>query len=190
MRIDHVLWATDDLDTTAERFAREHGLPVRGGGRHVGLGTENRILALGGGYLELIAVVDADEAAASWIGRAVAGAPEGLIGWAVVVEDVGEHAERLGLELTSIEREGFSARLAGVAEAMAEPWLPFFLQRAAGVADPGAAGDASAIAWIELAGDAERLRAWLGGEELPVRYAEGGPPGVRAVGLGSGAVIR
>jgi Glyoxalase-like domain len=128
MRIDHVLWATDDLDATAERFAREHGLPVLGGGRHVGLGTENRILALGGGYLELIAVVDADEAAASWIGRAVADAPEGLIGWAVVVEDVGEHAKR--------------------------------------------------------------LRAWLGGEELPVRYAEGGPPGVRAVGLGSGAVIR
>jgi hypothetical protein len=71
-----------------------------------------------------------------------------------------------------------------------QPWLPFFLQRAAGVADPGAAGDAGAIAWIELAGDAERLRAWLGGEELPVRYAEGGPPGVRAVGLGAGAVIR
>jgi hypothetical protein len=73
MRIDHVLWATDDLDATAERFAREHGL--------------------GGGYLELIAVVDADEAAASWIGRAVAGAPEGLIGGAVVVEDAGD-AER------------------------------------------------------------------------------------------------
>ena len=32
---------------------------------------------------------------------------------------------------------------------------------------------------------------WLGGgEELPVRYAAGEAPGLRAVGLGSGAVIR
>jgi hypothetical protein len=74
---------------------------------------------------------------------------------------------------------------------MAEPWLPFFIQRAPGIADPGAAGDAGAIAWIELSADPERLHAWLGGgEDLPVRYAASEPPGLRAVGLGSGDVIR
>jgi hypothetical protein len=131
---------------------------------------------LGGGYLEVLAVADPEEAAASLIGRTVAAAPDGLFGWAVAVPDVPGHAERLGLEVTSIERDGLTARLAGVAEAMAEPWLPFFIQRDAG---------------LEEAGDADRLRAWLGGgEELPVRYATGDAPGLRAVGLGTGDVIR
>jgi hypothetical protein len=191
VRIDHVIWATGDLEATAERLARDYVLPDGGGGRHVGIGTHNRVFPLGGGYLELIAIADRDEAAASLIGRAVAAAPDGLFGWAVAVEDVPAHAARLGLDVTRIERDGLTARLAGVAQAMAEPWLPFFIQRDAGVADPGAFGDAGGIAWIELTGDADRLRAWLGdGEELPVRYAAGDPPGVRAVGLGSGAVIR
>jgi glyoxalase-like protein len=146
---------------------------------------------LGGGYLEVLAVADPEEAAASLIGRTVAAAPDGLFGWAVAVPDVPGHAGRLGHEVTSIERDGLTARLAGVAEAMAEPWLPFFIQRDPGIEDPGATGDAGGIAWIELAGDADRLRAWLGGgEELPVRYATGDAPGLRAVGLGTGDVIR
>jgi hypothetical protein len=190
VRIDHVIWATGDLDATTDRLAREHGLAPAGGGRHAGIGTHNRLLPLGGGYLEVLAIADHDEAQASWLGRTVAAAPEGLLGWAVVADDVGAHAQRLGVELTTIERDGFSARLAGVAEAMAEPFLPFFLERGPTVPDPGATGDAGGIAWIEVAGDRERLDAWLAGADLPVRYAADGPPGVRAVGLGSGAVIR
>jgi glyoxalase-like protein len=190
VRIDHVIWATGDLDATADRLAREHGLPDGAGGRHVGIGTHNRVFGLGGGYLEVLAVADHEEAAASLIGRAVAAAPEGLFGWAVAVPDVPAQAERLGLDVTTVERDGLTARLAGVAQAMAEPWLPFFIQRDPGIEDPGAGGDAGGIAWIELAGNPERLRAWLGGEELPVRYAAGELPGVRAVGLGSGDVIR
>jgi hypothetical protein len=134
-------------------------------------------------------VADHDEAAASLIGRAVIAAPDGLFGWAVAVEDVGAHAVRLGLGVTTIKRSGLTARLAGVAEAMAEPLLPFFIQRDPGIANPGATGDAGGIAWIEVAGDGERLRSWLGGEDLPVRIVDG-PPGVRAVGLGAGGVIR
>ena len=58
MRIDHVIYATQDLDAAAARLESEHGLVADGGGRHAGIGTENRIVPLGGGYLELIAVVD------------------------------------------------------------------------------------------------------------------------------------
>jgi hypothetical protein len=181
---------TGDLHVTADRLAREHGLPAGGGGRHVGIGTHNRVFGFGGGYLEVIAVADHEEAAASLIGRAVAAAPEGLFGWAVAVPDVTTHAERLGLDVTTVERDGLTGRLAGVAESMAEPWLPFFIQRDPGIEDPGARGDAGGIAWIELVGDAERLHTWLRGEELPVRYAAEDAPGLRAVGLGSGAVIR
>jgi glyoxalase-like protein len=190
VRIDHVIWATGDLGAGAARLAREYRLRNAGGGRHVGIGTHNRVFPLGGGYLEVLAVADHEEAAASLIGRAVAAAPDGLFGWAVAVEDVPAHAQRLGLEVTTIERDGLTARLAGVADAMAEPWLPFFIQRDPGIEDPGAGGDAGGIAWIELVGDPERLHAWLGGETLPVRHAGGDAPGLRAVGLGSGAVIR
>src|SRR5262249_4784616 len=130
------------------------------------------------------------EAQTSWLGRAIAAAPEGLLGWAVAVDDVGAHAQRLGLALTTIERDGFSARLAGVAEAMAEPFPPFFIERGPTVPDPGSAGEAGGIAWIEVAGARERADAWLGGADLPIRYAGGDAMGVRAVGLGSGAVIR
>jgi glyoxalase-like protein len=193
VRIDHVIWATAELTTTAGRLAREHGLRAGGGGRHVGLGTHNRVFPLGGGYLEVLAVIDPDEAARSPLGRTIAAAPEGLLGWAVAAEDVEAHAARLALEVATIERDGLFARLAGVAEAMAEPPLPFFIERDPGVADPGAGGDAAGIAWLELAGNRARLQAWLDGAELPLRYADdpsAGAPGLRAVGLGSGAVIR
>ena len=191
MRIDHVIWVADDLHPTADRLAHEHRLAEGGGGRHVGIGTHNRVFPLGGGYLEVLAIADQEEAAAAVIGRAVAAAPDGLFGWAVAVEDVPAEAQRLGLEVTSIERDGLTARLTGVAQAMAEPWLPFFIQRDPGIADPGASGDAGGIAWIELAADRERLDRWLGaGEQLPLRYAAGETPGLRAVGLSSGAVIR
>jgi glyoxalase-like protein len=190
VRIDHVIWATADLAGATARLAAEHGLADAGGGRHAGIGTHNRVLPLGGGYLEVLAVADPDEAAGSPLGRAVAAAPEGLLGWAVAVDDVAAHAAHLRLPVTTIARSGLTARLAGVLEAMTEPLLPFFIERDAGVADPGAAGGAGGIAWVEVAGDGERLRQWLGGAELPVRVAADGPPRLRAVGLGSGAVIR
>src|SRR3954453_9830003 len=100
VRIDHAIWATRDLDAAAARFQRERGLSAAGGGRHDGMGTHNRILPLGGGYLELLAVADPAEAAGSHLGRAVTArlerTGEGLMGWAAVVDDVGAVARRLG----------------------------------------------------------------------------------------------
>src|SRR3954451_14104338 len=181
VRIDHVIWATADLDAAAARLERDHGLRAAGGGVHDGMGTHNRILPLGGGYLELLAVRDPAEAAGSDLGRAVTArlerTGEGLMGWAVVVEDVGAVARRLGTELVAISRQGFTARLTGVAEAMAEPCLPFFLERAHAIPNPGAGADADAggITWLEVTGDAARLGEWLGGAELPLRVAPGPP---------------
>ena len=183
MQIDHVIWATADLDAAAERLERSHGLRAEGGGRHDGMGTHNRIVALGGGYLEVLAVADPEEAAGSTLGRAVssrlASVGEGLMGWAVSVPDVTAVAARLGTELVEITRQGFVGRLTGAAEAMAEPCLPFFIERGRDVADHGNGG----ITWVEVAGDAARLDAWLGGAELPVRVRPGAPA-LLAVGIG------
>src|SRR3954447_21944915 len=71
MRIDHVIYATRDLDAAAARIESELGLIARGGGRHDGLGTHNRIVPLGRGYLELLAIADPDDAARSPLARAV-----------------------------------------------------------------------------------------------------------------------
>jgi hypothetical protein len=186
MRIDHVIYAAADLDRAAARVEAELGVAAVAGGRHEGLGTHNRIVPLGGGYLELLAVADPREAAGSALGRAVCAriaAGDGLMGWAVAVDSVEPVAARLGTEISTIARAGLSAHLTGVAEAMREPFLPFFIARDPGVPDPAAGGDAGGIAWIEVAGDAARLERWLGGAELPVRVV-GGEPGVRAVGVG------
>ena len=183
MRIDHVIWATRDLDAAAARFEREHGLAAAGGGRHLGLGTHNRIIPLGGGYLELLAVADPHEAAGSPLGRTVAAATEGWLGWACVVDDVDPVAARLGTEVSTLSREGFSARLTAVTEALAEPALPFFLERSAGTPDPGEGAGAGGLTWIEVAGDAGRLCEWLGGADLPVRV-QPGEPALIAVGVG------
>jgi hypothetical protein len=187
MELDHVIWATADLDAAAERLERSHGLRAGGGGRHDGMGTHNRIVPLGRGYLELLAVADAGEAAGSALGRAVterlARVGEGLMAWAVTTEDVDAVAARLGTEIVEIRRQGFVGRLTGVPEAMAEPCLPFFVERGADVPAPGAGGDAGGLQWVEVAGDAGRLDAWLGGEELHVRV-QPGAPALLAVGIG------
>jgi hypothetical protein len=189
MQIDHVLIATADLDTAVVRLRDQHGLAATGGGRHAGIGTENRIVPLGRGYLELISVVDPAEAVSSPLGAALAAAiarrGEGLMGWAVAVEDVTAEAARTGSKLSVIERTGLKATLAGVSAAMADPYLPFFIQRDPGSTDPGAGGDAGGITSIELAGDPARLAAWLGDNDLPVRISAG-KPAVLRVGIGTG----
>jgi hypothetical protein len=192
MHLDHVIYATADLDAAAARVEAELGLPVAAGGRHEGMGTHNRIVPLGGGYLELLAVADAAEAERSALGaallRRIESVGEGLMAYAVAVEDVEAAAARLGVAITRITRSGFTGRLAGVADALAEPCLPFFVQRGQGVPDPGAGTDAGGIAWLELTGDAARLERWVEAARLPVRVAPG-EPAVRALGIGERRVI-
>jgi Glyoxalase-like domain len=187
MRIDHVIYATADLDEAAARVESELGLSVVPGGRHEGHGTYNRIVPLGGGYLELMAVADPQEAADSPMGSAVQARlseqGDGLFAWVIVLDGVEQFADRLGLPVITVAREGLSARVAGLAEALRNPVLPFFLEREKGVADPGQGADAGGITWLEVAGDREALESRLGDTELPVRVVDG-PVGVIAMGIG------
>ncbi|HEY6775140.1 MAG TPA: hypothetical protein VI122_01390 [Thermoleophilaceae bacterium] len=97
-------------------------------------------------------------------------------------------AERLGTPVSTIVRRELRARLTGVLEAMATPLLPFFVARDPGIEDLGASGAAGGIEWIEVAGDPDRLDAWLGGARLAVRVVEGAPA-VRAEAI-SGRIFR
>ncbi len=181
MRLDHVIYGTTDLDAASARIEATLGLPVQPGGRHVGQGSHNRIVPLGPGYLELLAIADAEEAAASPIGRILLDVlqGDGLVAWAVFVEDIHGVADRLGTDVHSVHRDGLSAHVTGVAEALREPFLPFFVSSDRPRTFPPGEG----WTWVEVAGDEARLRAWLGGASLPIRVVDGAPA-VRAIGIG------
>jgi catechol 2,3-dioxygenase-like lactoylglutathione lyase family enzyme len=182
MRFDHVVYGTQDLDRAQQRVEAELGLAVRPGGHHVGQGTHNRIVPLANGYVELLAVDDPEEAAASPVGSVVAeliAHGDRLLAYAVGVDDVHATAQRLGTPIITVRRGELEGHLTGVEEALREPLLPFFGQSDARPGD----GGTERLSWIEVAGDAARLREWLGGAELPVRVVDGAPA-VRAIGIG------
>ena len=158
-------------------------------------------MPLGATYLELVAVVDPAEAAASTLGRWVAAAPSpgGPLGWAVRTDELDAVAERLGLTV----RDGARAapggpllrwRSAGIEQAAAEPCLPFFIEWGEGTPLPGRAaathraGDVS-IARLELTGDGDRLAAWLDGHVLPIAVHPGSPAVARVVFSGAAVAI-
>jgi Glyoxalase-like domain len=190
LRIDHVLYAVSDLEAGGARFEEDLGLESIPGGRHPNWGTANRIVQLGPDYVELVGVVDPETAASSDFGRLVRDTSEGLVGWAVATDDLDAVAARLGLHIERGSRKRpdgvrLAWRVAGLAEALQSGGaLPFFIQwEGPGELHPG--GDHSApagVRWVEVAADEAELREWLGGEQLPVRFALEGH-GITAAGI-------
>jgi hypothetical protein len=195
MKIDHVVYGVQDLETAASRM-KEVGLGSVPGGRHPGWGTANRIVPLGPDYIELLAVVDRAEAEQDEVGRDLLGAitnGDRFLVWCVAVEDVDAIAARLGLPVTAGTRERPDGsvlrwRTAGLSGALAEPSLPFFItwdvpvELHPGRTQADHTAQPHGIEWLEVGGDALRLNEWLDGTKLPVRVV-GGPPGVLAVGI-------
>lgn len=182
LRIDHVLYAVTDLEAAATRFEEDLGLFSIPGGPHPGWGTANRIVPLGPDYLELVGVVDREAAEASSFGRLVLEAGDGLVGWSIGTDDLDRVANRLGLQIVRGKRKRpdgvrLTWRAAGIEAAMrSHGALPFFIQwEGPGELHPGGDHQAPAgIGWVEVASDEAQLRDWLGGAELPVRFASDG----------------
>jgi hypothetical protein len=185
VELDHVLIAVRDLSSAVLEFEARYGLMSVEGGRHAAWGTANRIVPLGETYLELVAVVDQEEAAQSAFGRWVATSPPNApLGWAIRTNDLDAIAGRLGLRVASGSRptssgELLSWRIAGVEQSMLEPGLPFFIEWASGARLPGsiAASHPAAVQGITeliIQGDQGRLTSWLGGHSLPLTVRRGG----------------
>jgi hypothetical protein len=196
LRLDHVVYAVPDLDEAAVRFRKEFGLDSTEGGWHERWGTGNRIVPLGDQYLELVDAVDKPTAAETAFGRGVLERAAGGGGWftiAAVADDLDAVASRLGIEVGSGSRtrpDGQTVRwrMAGLDDPRREAWMPFFLiwdvpdELHPGRARVGHGVRATGLAWVEVGGDAERLRTWLGGDELPIRVTDG-EPGIHRVAI-------
>jgi hypothetical protein len=189
MDLDHVLVAVEDLEAAAREVEERFGLASVEGGRHQGLGTANRIVPLGGTYLELVGVVDEAEAARSGFGRWVAGGElPRLLGWCLRTDDLDAVADRLGLSIADGARTRPDGtvlhwRMNGLERSAEEPSLPFFIQWGADVPYPGQAlAQAAAIEELRIEGDPERIARWVGGTTLPIAVSPG-EPALRSVVL-------
>jgi hypothetical protein len=196
LTLDHVIYAVNDLETTGQIFYEEFGLASVKGGRHPGWGTENRIVPLGDTYLELVAVVDSDEASTSDFGRAVSEAiakSRHLVGWVVATDDLEAVSQRLGLEVsrgsrTTPDGTTLSWQLAGLASSLETGALPLFIEwGGASELHPGkTAADhcltPRGIAWVEVAADEQALHSWLGDFDFDLRIVDG-PPRLSAVSI-------
>ena len=102
MRIDHVVLGSRDLDASAERLLKDHGLASVPGGRHPAWGTGNGIVPLGHDYVELLAVVNPGEARRSAFGRFMTELTADGDRWFTLCIGDGDlegTADRLGLEV-------------------------------------------------------------------------------------------
>lgn len=194
LEVDHVLMAVSNLEEAAERLEREHGLKSLDGGRHPGWGTANRIIPLGREYIELIGVVDPDEALEHPFGRWMldrVADGDHLLRCCLRPHDIEETAQRLGADPVPGSRmtahgDSVHWRLVGLEAGMSEN-LPFFIEWHPDSAHPGGLevrhpSQALGIAWVEIGGDPDHLREWLGEEVAMVRLV-GGRPGVKSVGI-------
>ena len=185
VQIDHLVIGVRDLDKAEAQFEDRYGLTAIDGGRHPGWGTANRLVPLGVAYLELVTVVDQDEASNSEFGRWVSMMLEGKsrFGWAVRTDDLDRTASRLGLEVAHGSRrsqggEMLHWRIAGVAQAARDSSFPFFIQWGASTPLPGAAtvvhrAGAVALRELTIEGHEERLQDWVGTRSLPIRVTPG-----------------
>ncbi len=192
LELDHVLVAAADLDAVAAELERRTGLASLAGGRHPAWGTANRIVPLGATYLELIAVVEPEVAAATtvgrWAGRTGSGRP---MGWVLRTDDIEAICGRFGLTAVAGSRRTPDGRTlrwrtAGIDEAAEEPSLPFFIEWGPGTTSPGAAAAGHAVADPRIeritltSPDPARIRSRVDAATPPIEIRPG-PPAVASV---------
>lgn len=90
MLIDHIIYAAPDLEAATAEIEQRFGVRAGGGGRHMGQGTHNKLLALGPRtYLEIIAPDPEQPEPTAPRPYGVDGVTSGrLVGWAVACHDI------------------------------------------------------------------------------------------------------
>lgn len=143
------------------------------GGRHVGLGTANRIVPLGSNYIELLSVVDETEAMGNMFGRWAIGTihdnPWRLAALCLRTELIEDVAGRNQLDVEEMSRarpDGtlLSWRMAGLHQALVRN-IPFFIQWNVDVSELPGSSDinvAGPIEEVHLGGSRAFFETWIG----------------------------
>lgn len=101
MMIDHLVFAGPDLDDASALVERILGVSTVPGGQHVGVGTRNRLVGLGGStYLEIIGPDPDQEEPALPRPFEIDDLDEArLVAWAVSVPEISEARRQVGEQL-------------------------------------------------------------------------------------------
>jgi hypothetical protein len=163
---------------------------------HPEWGTANAILPVGNTqYVEAIGVVDpASEHPLSQVLRSLVSGGDRPVGVCLRPDDLDATARRLDLDVTEGTRANPGGvalrwRMAGLQSAFGPDRLPFFIEWPGGGGSPElegvsqVAGDG--LAWVELGGDAQKLKQWVGAD-LPAVRAVSGTVGVHRFGIRRG----
>jgi len=175
MRLDHVSFAaeSDGLRATAARLGAALGIDPVDGGVHPRFGTRNVVLPLAAGrYVEVVEVLDhpaSDKAPFGQAVRARSAEGGGWLCWVVAVSDLAPIEKRIGHVAVPGNRyrpDGVELRWQqiGVKGMLADPQLPYMLRWETGPdLHPSVGGaDDVALTGLTIAGDPDRVRAWLG----------------------------
>jgi len=174
MRVDHVTYAAevDGLKATAQRLAKKLGVTPVVGGVHPRFGTRNIIIPLAHDrYVEVVEVLDHPASDKAPFGQAVRARSEvggGWLGWVVSVVDLSEAEQRLGRESVIGSRrrpDGVELkwRQLGVKGLLADPQLPSYIKWDDHSVHPSVGAKTHVtISGLQIAGDPQRVREWLG----------------------------
>ncbi len=192
--VDHLVYTVPELDSGVERVESLLGAPTVEGGRHIGLGSHNRLVPLArGAYLEIVAA-DPDQPTPSrprWFGLDRCTAPR-LATWcarAADLEELVDRARSAGLSLGS-PMAGSRDRPDGtrLSWTFTDPWadreggiVPFFIDW--GRSPHPAAGLPFACSIVEMRlehPEAERVEAVLRALGLDTPVTSGDAPRVVA----------
>ena len=174
MRVDHVSYTAehDGLQATAARLAKVIGVDPVDGGVHPRFGTRNIIFPLADErYVEVVDCLDHPASDKAPFGQAVKARMEaggGWLGWCVRVDDISPVEERLGRPAVEGNRhrpDGVELRWRqlGVKGLMSDPQLPYYVQWEDESLHPSVGASTSVtIEGLQIAGDPERVKEWLG----------------------------
>lgn len=177
MRVDHVSYASesDGLKATAARLSKLIGAQAVDGGVHPRFGTRNIVIPLADDrYVEVVEVLDHPASDKAPFGQAVRARSldgGGWLGWVVAVDDIHLVEQRLGRDAVVGNRhrpDGTELRWRqlGIKGLLADPQVPYFIEWDDMMVHPSVGAGASAtIENLQIAGDPQRVREWLGPQE-------------------------
>ena len=175
MRLDHLSYAAgpDGLVSTAKRLGELLGQDFVDGGVHPRFGTRNMTLPLRGGiYLEVVEALEHPASDKAPFGQAVKARSAlggGWMGWVVSTGDMASVEERLGRPWVDGNRhlpDGTELlwKQIGINGLIADAQLPYFIHWLTRDLHPGNAGSDVTLRSIEISGEQQRVRDYMGAD--------------------------